>query len=140
MTMVVNVLQENVVNALIAYVDDDWERIVMNYESQLANEGRVVDYILFYIKATQDGDYEEVSFPSASDAINDAFIELADTMARDGERWGSCDVVVEADGQYDFRFSYDPPERITGRFDASFARFNSYLDQYRAERAAKAAG
>ena len=107
---------------------------------QLTHEGCVVDHILFYIKAKPDGDYEEVSFPRASDAIKDAFIELANTMARDSTRWGSCDVFVDADGTYDFKFSYDPPERITGHFEASFDRFNLCLDRYRAERAAKAAG
>ena len=135
MSATTRILQENLVDALIAFIDDDWERIVMNYESQLADQGRVVDYILFYIKATPDGDYEDVSFPRASDEINDAFIELADTIAREGERWGSCDVVVDADGRYDLSFCYDPPDRITGRLDA-FRRF----DSYRAERAARAAG
>ena len=132
-------LQRSVVNALIGYVDDDWERIVMNYEMQMADEGRVLDYVFFYIKAKQGGDYEKVSFRSTSDEINDAFIALADTMAKDGGRWGSCDVFVDADGKYDFKFSYDPPERINGQFD-SCDRFASYLDQYRTERAVKAAG
>ena len=134
-------LQAKVAQAMADHVDDDWERIFINYEMKRSGEGRLVDYMLFYIKSTPDGDFELVSLPSASDAINDAFIALADTMARDGERWGSCDFLVDADGRYRFSFSYDPPKRIEGVLDhSSYGRFDEYLDQYRAERAAGAAG
>ena len=134
-------LQGNLVQAMAEHIDDDWERIFINYEMKQSGEGYLVDYILFYIKVTPDGDFEEVSLPSASEAINGAFIALADAMATDGDRWGSCDVFVDADGQYRLTFSYDPPKRIEGVLDHSSSdRFDDYLDQYRAERAAMAAG
>ena len=134
-------LQARVAQAVADRIEDDWERIFVNYEMRLTDEGRLVDYVLFYIKALEGGELEKVSVRGGSDAIDDAYIALADAMARDGERWGSCDFTLDADGRFNFRFSYDPPKRLDGVLDhSSYGRFREYLDQYRAERAAKAAG
>ena len=134
-------LQARVAQAVTDRIEDDWERIFVNYEMKLTDEGRVVDYVIFYIRALEGGEFEKISVRGGSDAIDDAFIALADTMARDGERWGSCDFLVDADGRYKFNFSYEPPKRIEGVLDhSSYGRFREYLDQYRAERAAGTAG
>ncbi len=129
-------MQEAAAQAVIAMIDDCWERIVVNYEMDRTPEGRVVDTVIFYITAEPDGSLRKTSVRVASDGMDDCFIELADTMAREGEMWGSCDLVVDSNGEYSFKFDYAPPRRINGIFDhASMGRFANYLDTYRAERA-----
>ena len=134
-------LQAEVAHAVADRIVDDWERIFVNYEMRRTDEGRLVDYILFYIKVGVDGELEKISVRGGSDAIDDAYIALADAMARDGEPWGSCDFTLDADGRTEFRFFYEAPKRLDGVLDhSSYGRFRNYLDQYRVERAAKAAG
>ena len=134
-------LQAKLAQAVADRIDDTWERIFVNYEMKLTDEGRLVDYIIFYIKVRPDGELEKVSVRGGSEAINDAYIALADAMAQDGERWGSCDFALDAGGKYKFKFSYDPPKRLDGVLDhSSYGRFRDYLEQYRAERAAGLSG
>ena len=133
-------LQEKIVQAVADRIADDWDRIFVNYEMELTGGGRVVDYVLFYIKTGAGGELEKISVRGGSDAIDDAYIALADGMARDGEPWGSCDLTLDADGGFSFRFFHDAPRRLDGVLDySSYGRFRDYLEQYRAERAAKAA-
>ncbi|MGI4977113.1 MAG: hypothetical protein ACRYG6_09240 [Janthinobacterium lividum] len=130
-------MQDAAAQALVAMIDDHWERIGVNYEMDRTPEGRVLDSVIFYITADPDGSLRKTSVRLASDEMNDRIIELADAMAQDGETWGSCDLVVDSNGKYGFKFDYAPPRRINGVFDdASMGRFDTYLDTYRVERAA----
>ena len=53
-----------------------------------------------------------------------------------GDRWGTCDPVVDKSGEFRFKLSYDRPKRINGVFDDdSLGRFNRYLESYKAEHA-----
>ena len=123
--------------AVVAMIDDCWERIMVNYEMQRTSEGRILDTVIFYIAAESDGSLEETSVRVAPDGVNARFIELADAVAQEGEPWGTCDFVIDLNGTYDVRFDDAPPRRINGIFDyKSLDRFDDCLDTYRAERAA----
>jgi hypothetical protein len=61
---------------------------------------------------------------------------MNDAMRRaNGEPWGTCDLVVDQPGHFNFSFSYGPPKRINGVFDeVSVGRFGHYLETYKADR------
>ncbi len=134
-------LQAKIVQAVADRIADDWDRIFVNYEMELTDDGRLVDYVLFYIRTGAGGELEKISVRGGSDEIDDAYIALADAMTRDGEPWKSCDLTLDADGRFGFQFFHDAHRRLDGVLDyASYGRFRDYLERYRAERAAKAAG
>ena len=128
-------MQDAAAQAVVAMISDRCERIVVNSEMDRTAKGRVLGHVILCITAEPDGSPKETSVRVASDEMNDRFIELADAMARDGETWGSCDLVIDSNGKHDFKFDHAPPRRINGTFDhLSMGRFDNYLDTYRAER------
>jgi hypothetical protein len=131
-------LQKAIAQAVVNAIREPWERIVVNFEMEQTDEGRVIDYRAFYISATKDGDFSKTSVRVLPDEVDDRFIELNDAMLEsEGSRWGICDLVIDRSGKYNFKFDYEPPKRIRGVFDeSSMGRFDKYLDTYRAERAA----
>jgi DNA/RNA non-specific endonuclease len=82
---------------------------------------------------TSRPDEAELAF---SPEVKKLFREMNDEIQRgEGERWGTCDLVADRTGEFKYRFSHDPPNRINGVFDDdSMGRFDRYLETYKAER------
>ena len=119
---------------------EPWERIVVNLETETTEEGRVLNYLFFYISRSADGDFRETSVRVLPDGVRDDFLALNDALFESsGDRWGICDLIMDCStGRYDFQFKYEPPKRLNCVFDeSSMGRFDNYLDTYRAERAAE---
>ena len=50
---------------------------------------------------------------------------------RDGEKWSTCELIIEHTGEYRFNFSYGVPKRLNGIFDEeSYDRFRNYAHKY----------
>jgi hypothetical protein len=128
-------LQKAIVTALARDIADGWERIVVNYEMQEEDGGLTEDRLGFYIAKDPAGDFRESDL-AFSPEVKALFREMNEEIKRsEGERWGTCDLVVDQPGKFKFSFTYDPPKRINGVFDDdSVGRFDRYLETYRAER------
>ena len=133
-------LQSKIAQGLVDAMPEPWERLVVNLEAETTAEGPVLDYMFFYISRTVDGDFRTTSVRMLPDSVRDDFIALHDALFESsGDRWGICDLVIDCStGRHDFQFKYEPPKRLNDVFDeSSMWRFDSYLDTYRAERAAE---
>jgi hypothetical protein len=128
-------LQKAIVTALAREIPDAWERIVVNYEMQEEDGGLTEDRLGFYIEKDAAGNLRESELAFTPE-VKRLFREMNDEIRRsEGERWGTCDLVVDQPGKFKFSFSYDPPKRINGVFDDdSMGRFDRYLETYKAER------
>ncbi len=129
-------LQKAIVAALARGIPDAWERIVVNYEMQEEDGGLTEDRRGFYIAKGPTGELRKSDL-AFSPEVKAMFREMNDEIRRaEGERWGTCDLVVDQPGKFRFSFSYGPPKRINGVFDDdSMGRFDRYLETYKAERA-----
>lgn len=130
-------LQEAIVTALVGTVSERWERIVVNYEMLEKDGGVAHDRLAFYITRDAAGDFRDSDL-DLKPQVRDLFTQMNDEFQRSvGQRWGSCDLVVDPPAKYRFDFSYDPPKRLNGVFDEqSYDRFGPrYLENYKAERA-----
>jgi hypothetical protein len=136
MSQTVMNLQKAIVTALARGIPDAWERIVVNYEMQEEDGGLTEDRLGFYIAKDPTGDLRESDLVFSPE-VKTMFREMNDETKRTaGDRWRTCDLVVDKSGEFRFKFSYDPPKRINGVFDDdSLGRFNRYLETYKAERA-----
>jgi hypothetical protein len=128
-------LQKAIVWALARTIPDAWERIVVNYEMQEEDGGLVGDRLGLYISKAPAGNLRQSDL-GFSPELKEMFRELNnETQRTEGERWGTCDLVVDQPGRFLFNFSYDPPKRINGVFDDdSMGRFDRYLENYTAGR------
>jgi Protein of unknown function, DUF600 len=128
-------LQRAIVTALARDLPDAWERIVVNYEIQEEDGGLTEDRLGFYIAKDAAGGFRESELAFTPE-VKRLFREMNDEVQRsEGERWGTCDLVVDQPGKFKFSFSYDRPKRINGVFDdESMGRFDRYLETYNAER------
>lgn len=129
-------LQKAIVSALARSIPDAWERIVVNYEMQEEDGGLTEDRLGFYIAKGSTGDLRESDLVFSPE-VEAMFREMNDEIKRTaGDRWGTCDLVVDKSGEFRFKLAYDPPKRINGVFDDdSLGRFNRYLETYKAEHA-----
>jgi Protein of unknown function, DUF600 len=129
-------LQKAIVTALARGIPDAWERIVVNYEMQEEDDGLTEDRLGFYIAKDPTGELRESDLVFSPE-VKAMFREMNDEIKRTaGDRWGTCDLVVDKSGEFRFKFSYDRPKRINGVFDDdSLGRFNRYLESYKAEHA-----
>ncbi|MEH2521893.1 hypothetical protein V1279_007466 [Bradyrhizobium sp. AZCC 1610] len=115
-------LQADVVRAVASDVtslhdgewgDREWKRIGVNLEL-LIEHGKRMSVQAIAIAHRPGGPLEDLSF-RLSPATKQKFIDLAKAMGQEGkDRWAVCDLKIERDGRYDFRFSYDPPPRLNG--------------------------
>ena len=87
--------------------------------------------ISFAIARAPHGPLEKVSFGLSADA-EEAFMRINRIMqAQKGDYWSTCQMMVERDGRYDFKFDYGPPYRLSGNLNDT--RYRDYLDRYAAE-------
>ena len=127
-------LQKAIVTALAHAIPGAWERIVVNYEMQEEHGGLTEDRLGFYIAKDPTGNLRESEL-AFSPEVKRLFRDMNDEIQRsEGERWRTCDLVVDQPGKFKFSFSYERPKRINGVFDDdSMGRFDRYLETYRAE-------
>lgn len=129
--------QNEVVQAYIARADPRWEHIVVSFEVQPAGDALDFDNLAFAIFPTAEG-YADADIridPDAQLRVR----RLRETMARRGEAWNSFELKIDRPGTYTFDFSYDPPARMTGRFDdQSYHRFSRYTQEWATKKAAAA--
>ena len=132
-------LQDQIAQDLVDAMRKPWERIVVNLEMEITEEGPVVNYLYFYISKRLLGGFKETEVDELPDEVSDKFKELNDAVLENaGNRWGICDLVIEGTGECKFTYDYGKPKRLNGILDeSSYGRFNNYLDTYRAERAAQ---
>ena len=128
-------LQKAIVTALARDIPDAWERIVVNYEMEEEDDGLTEDRLGFYIAKDAVAGLREAQL-AFSPEVKSLFREMNDEIQRsEGQRWRTCDLVVDQPGKFRFSFSYDPPKRLNGVFDDdSMGRFDRYLETYKAER------
>jgi len=129
-------LQKAIVTPLTRGIPDAWERIVVNYEMQEEDDGSTEDRLGLYIAKGPTGDLRESELVFSPE-VRAMFREMNNEIKRTtGDRWGTCDPVVDKSGEFRFKLSYDRPKRINGVFDDdSLGRFNRYLESYKAEHA-----
>jgi len=128
-------LQEAIVTSLARAIPQAWERIVVNYEMEEQEGGAIIHNRLgFYIAKDAGGNLHKAELRVGSE-VEDMFRDMSDEFQRTvGERWGTCDLVVDPPGKFRFDFAYDPPKRINGVLDDdSYGRFGRYLETYKAE-------
>lgn len=93
--------------------------------------GDRISDISFAVARTPDGPLELVDF-RLSRAVKTGFERIsALAFDRDGRRFTTCDLVIEADGTYRFDFAHDAPYRLGGHVHDT--RFDDYLARHRAE-------
>lgn len=102
-------LQGDVVQEILLLASHKWDKIQLNIE---------IDDIEGELVISPKGKYfigdELYELRLGVDATN-AFKELRKVMAqndRESRAWTICDLDVQNDGQYDFKFSYDEPPRL----------------------------
>lgn len=129
-------LQKAIVTVLTRGIPDAWERIVVNCEMQEEDDGSTEDRLGLYIAKGPTGDLRESELVFSPE-VRAMFREMNNEIKRTtGDRWGTCDPVVDKSGEFRFKLSYDRPKRINGVFDDdSLGRFNRYLESYKAEHA-----
>jgi hypothetical protein len=129
-------LQKAIMTALTRGIPDAWERIVVNCEMQEEDDGSTEDRLGLYIAKGPTGDLRESELVFSPE-VRAMFREMNNEIKRTtGDRWGTCDPVVDKSGEFRFKLSYDRPKRINGVFDDdSLGRFNRYLESYKAEHA-----
>jgi len=132
-------LQKQIAQGLASAMTEPWERIVVNLETAIMPDGRDVNCLFFYISSSGDDGFKETSVQKLPDDVTNCFVELNDAMVEsEGDRWGTCDFVLDNSGKFDFKYDYGLPRRLNCVFDdTSMGRFDNYLDTYRAERAAE---
>jgi len=132
-------LQKQIAQGMARSMTEPWERIVVNFETAMMPDGRDVNYIFFYISSSGNDDFKETSVQLLPEDVTRFFVELNDAMVESkGDRWGTCDFILDSSGKFDFKFDYGPPRRLNSVFDdTSMDRFDRHLDEYRAERAGK---
>ena len=132
-------LQKQIAQGLANSMTEPWERIVVNLETAIMPDGRDVDYRFFYISSSGNDDFKKTSVKELPEDVTIFFTELNDAMVEsEGDRWGTCDFILNSSGKFDFKFDYGPPRRLNGVFnDISMGRFDRYLDEFRAERGSR---
>lgn len=114
-------------------VDEDWERIAVNYEMEYDGDALTEDRIGAAILRDADGTLRQVQVPFTEEA-KALFRRLSDAvLARDGQRPGAVDLLMDASGKYRFNFDFNPPRRINGQMDERAMRLARYVDHYRAD-------
>jgi hypothetical protein len=126
--------QDSAVRAIVACVPRGWLRIVVNYECLEGEGDQMVDSTLsLYVKkGRQKMEAETLRLPH--EVTQELLILRGLVPARDGEKWSTCELIIERTGEYRFNFSYGVPKRLNGIFDEeSYDRFRNYADKYSQE-------
>ncbi|WP_376093117.1 hypothetical protein ACE7GA_24930 [Roseomonas sp. CCTCC AB2023176] len=119
--------------ALDEAVEEDWERIAVNYEMEIDGDQLTEDRIGVAIVRDADGALRQVQVPFTEEAKR-LFRSLSDAvLARDGQRPGAVDLLMDASGKYRFNFDFGAPRRIGGTMDDQAMRLARYVDLYRAD-------
>jgi hypothetical protein len=109
-----------------------WERIVVNHETLLDRaDGQASTMAFAVARGGEGGAHELVDF-RLSRAARDGLKRLHAAMAaREGEHWAVCDLTIEADGAYDYRFADESAlHRLGPAGQARDTRFDGYLERY----------
>lgn len=127
--------QQTVVRAVLADVSDaDWVRIAADVEIIENSEAYHFDIVALAVVRCSDGTLEDPSI-SIGHTARKAIAALYRARKKAGsENFGSFELRIDRDGNYRFDFSYDPPKRLNGIWDAEKERrFDNYLEHYQRE-------
>lgn len=125
-------LQEAVVFTIAQSLDDEWIRVVVNYEMLYHDDYIEQDRLGFCITSNTDGELSRRDLEFTPE-IEHAFINLNDASVRvNKQHWAVCDLVIDSNGKYEMKFGYEP-RRIDAILDEeSYFRFGKYLETYKA--------
>jgi hypothetical protein len=129
--------QDELVRLVAQSIPEAWERIVINFEmSNVGQEDMDHNMIGFYIVKDKTGGFAEKDDLKLTGDLVTAFTKLnRASLATNKQYWSTCDLVLDSNGKYEMKFSFDPPKRINGILDEqSYYRFSKYLDEYAASR------
>jgi len=129
--------QDATVLTIAKLIPEEWERVVVNFEMEEEEDGGVThDVLAFYIVKKQAGGFSDKEL-KLTDELQAAFTELNRASLKTNKQyWTTCDLVLDSNGKYEMKFSYEPPKRINGILDEdSYYRFGKkYLEEYTASR------
>ncbi|MEN3950011.1 hypothetical protein [Iodidimonas sp. SYSU 1G8] len=107
--------------------DREWVHLFVDFE--LDHDSGRSSSISFALARRPGASLEKIAF-RLSPETKQAFADLADAVHTPGRQsWSAVQVRVEADGRYNFEFSYAPPYRLGGKLNDT--RFSDYLDAWR---------
>lgn len=108
--------QHQIVRAVAQAVCEPWLYAVVNIEIDVIEGDQTENLIaISYAKRLWRliPRSEEIPYQ-----LYDLFVSLRERMAEVNEQtWGSCTMVFDRRGRYQFDFSYDPPPRLNGIYD-----------------------
>ena len=106
-------LQENTVQAVAILAPSGWSKIVVNIEIDEVDNELVLSPEGLYFNGTVSNELR-----LGIDAT-DCFEELRESMAsNDGQNryWTICVLEILSDGSFEFKFSCDPPPRLSALY------------------------
>lgn len=101
--------QKNVVQEVAGLVGPGWEKITVNIEIDDV-EGEIV--VSPEADVWYDGSADELRLDIVA---RNSFKKLREVMAqndKENRAWTICDLEIQNDGQFKFKFSYDEPPRL----------------------------
>lgn len=120
-----------------------WERIVVNVENELDETSVLNGAFKAFAVANIEGRFERHNLlPDVS--VRDEFAKLRKAIQeKEGSLWGTCHLIVNADGTYQFSYDYKPAIGINDEAvnDAEYIDyFKNYHVHYAEERRRRDAG
>ena len=111
----------------LATLPHGWEHAAVNYEQgpedPAGSLGPPTNYLAIYLARQANGELNLMSIRALPPAML-LFQRLHLVMADAEATWGSADLTLAAAGDYELRFDYAPPKRLSGIHDeASYGRF-----------------
>ena len=108
--------QDQIVKAIAQAIREPWSYVVVNTEIDVVDGEQTENSIaLSYSKRFWRLNSRGEELPHEHFSW---FVALREKMADPiGSRWGSCTVVFDRHGHYQFDFSYDPPPRLNGVYN-----------------------
>ena len=100
-------LQESIVKEIAAKISESWEKIILNLE---------IDMVHGELVTSPQGEYflnREGNELRLNIDIRDLFKELREEMSAGSGYWTVCDLEILSKGAFEFKFSYDEPERLS---------------------------
>lgn len=130
-----NQAQQAVIRAVAHDVPyESWERILLDVEIAEQADGYDLDTLGIVIRRNERNELEDPQFRLSEDSKK-AIVALYDQRKQDaGEVLGGFELTIDYPGKYRFQFSYDPPKRLNGVWDAERQKWlDNYLAVYKAE-------
>jgi hypothetical protein len=127
------IVQQQVATAILADNPiSGWERIVVDAEIDEEPSGYRIDTVSFAVVRGADAQLSMPDF-DLSDATRQSIIKMyRERIDNTGDKMGSFGLEIDPSGKYDFKISYDKPDRLNGDFDSKRQyRINNYLATYK---------